>query len=402
VLGDIRIVELAEGLAGPMAALRLGDLGASVTKIEPQRGDWMRGAQPEMADGTSAAFFALNRNKRSFATGSVPSEAASLLLKLLARADVFITDRTDADLRALGIGAVLEPNSRDNPGLIVASVSDWGPQGPWAGRPGSELAAQAMAGYTRYLGSAAEPPERLGADVGGAGAAMFTVQAVLAALLWRRRQGKGQRVSTSVLNSLMSMKSIQLAAQSNPDQYSGPRVGGPYDPPERGWKTSDRPIFFAFGGSVGAAGRPGWSHFVDEIGLSHLKQDKRLDENGRNSTGHGSLVHAMREVYETGFAKRKAEELVATVRKYGANVAMYMRADETLAHPQTKALEIEREVKGPVGPVNVRAFPARFSRSSMPVHGGVPRLGEHTDEVAAECGLSAAEITELRTKGGLA
>ncbi len=401
MLDGIRVVEFAEGLAGPMAALRLGDLGASVVKIEPEAGDWMRGAQPEMDDGTSAAFFALNRGKQSVALGANPQEAAPLLLRLLARADVFITDRPDAELQRLGLDAAMESGWKENPTLVVADVTDWGRRGPWANRPGSELAAQAMAGYTRYLGRAGDPPERLGADVGGAGAGTFTVQAVLAALLWRRRHGVGQRVSTSALNALTSMKSIQLAAQSNPDQYSGPRVGGPHDPPERGWKTADRPIFLSFGGSVGAAGRPGWSQFVDEIGLGALKQDKRLDANGRNSTGHGSLVHEMRPAYEAGFAHHKADALVAAIRKYGANVAMYMRANETMEHPQTKALEIEREVAGPSGLAKVRAFPARFSRSSPTLRGGLPHLGEHTGQVAGEAGFSPEEVTELRRKGGL-
>jgi crotonobetainyl-CoA:carnitine CoA-transferase CaiB-like acyl-CoA transferase len=402
MLDGIRVVELADGLAGPMAALRLGDLGASVIKIETADGDWMRAAQPELSDGVSAAFFALNRGKRALALGPEPAHAATLLLRLLRAADVLITDRSDNALRALGLGAILDPVWAENPGLILADVTDWGRAGPWAGRNGSELAAQAMAGYTRYLGGPDLPPERLGADVGGAGAAMFTVQGVLAALLWRRRRGTGQRVSTSTLNALTSMKSIQLAAQSDPDQYSGPRVGGPQDPPERGWNTADRPIFFSFGGSVGAAGRPGWSQFVDEVGLGRLKDDKRLDPNGRNSTGHGSLVHAMRPAYEAGFANHTADSLVATIRKFGANVAMYMRADETLAHPQTQALGIVREVPGPGGPTPVRGFPARFSRSTNPLRGTAPGLGEHTADIAREAGLAEEELARLREIGGLA
>ncbi len=343
MLRGIRVIEFASGVAGPMAAVRPGDLGADVIKIEDAEGDWMRGAAPAMEDGVSAAFFALNRGKRALALGPTPALAGPMLLRLLAKADVFITDRSDTTLAALGVGEALTEGWPDNPRLIVADVSIWGRHGPMASTPGSELTAQAMAGYTRYLGTPKDPPRRLGADVAGAGAAVFTTQAVLAALLARQRGSGGQRVSTSLLNALISLKSIQLAAQSDPDQFEGPRIGAPYDPAERGWRTADRPIFFAFGGSVGAEGRPGWASFVEEIGMHHLLEDERLDHNGRNSTGHGSLVHEMREKYEEGFASYTADDLLERIRQRGAIAAVYVHADETIEHPQTAALNIVRE-----------------------------------------------------------
>jgi crotonobetainyl-CoA:carnitine CoA-transferase CaiB-like acyl-CoA transferase len=403
MLENIRIVELAEGLAGPLATSRLADLGAEVIKLELQGGDWMRGAEPRMT-GTdvSAAFYALNRGKRSVALGPNPEQAAPLLLKLLARADAFVTDRSEDELTALGLGAILQTPWPDNPNLIVADVSTWGAQGPLAETPGSELTAQAFAGYTRYLGARGEPPRRLGADVGGAGAGVFTAQAVLAALLWRLRGGTGQRVSTSVLGSLMSMKSIQLAAQSDPDQYAGPRVGGPQDPPERGWNTKDGPIFFAFGGSVGATGRPGWTQFVEEVGLGHLLDDAKIDRNGRNTTGHGSLVHKMRHAYEAAFVNYTADDLVARIRKYGANVAKYQTADATLAHPQTQALGIVQQVEYAGANVEVRGFPARFSRFTPSISGDLPELGSAADAIASELGLSQAELQSYRANGGIA
>jgi formyl-CoA transferase len=402
VLEALRIVEFAEGVAGPLAALRLADLGARVVKIETDEGDWMREAEPAMADGQSAAFFALNRGKRALRLGAQPQAAASLILDLLAMSDVLITDRTDADLRALGIGEALATGWQRNPGLIIADVSIWGAHGPMAGSAGSELTVQAMAGYTRYLGTQADAPRRLGADVGGVGAAAFTAQAVLASLYARTRASDGvaQRVSTSMLNALISMKSIHLAAQSDPDQYSGPRIGGPHEPPEQGWRTADRPIFFAFGGSVGAEGRPGWATFVEDVGLGHLLTDARLDHNGRNSTGHGSLVHEYREVYEAAFARYTADDLVARIRKLGANAAVYMRADETLAHPQTAALDVVRTV-GPDAH-KVLAFPARFSGIELAPAGEAPALGAHTAEIAGELGVNGPALAALRRAGALA
>ncbi len=141
MLEGIRIVEFASGVAGPKAGLRLGDLGAEVIKVEDHDGDWMRGTAPAMDDGMSAGFFALNRGKRSLALGPTPALAGPMLLRLLAKADVFIIDRSESALAALGLGDALAEGWAENPGLIVCDVSVWGPHGPMAETPGSELLA---------------------------------------------------------------------------------------------------------------------------------------------------------------------------------------------------------------------------------------------------------------------
>ena len=147
MLDGVKIVEFAEGAAGPLAATRLADLGAAVIKIETADGDWMREAVPAMAqDGMSASFFHLNRGKRSLALGRRPEEAAPLLRPLLASADVFITDRAADELERLGIGAVSEEIYADNPRLVSVHISPLGRKGPMARQRGSELTAQAMAG----------------------------------------------------------------------------------------------------------------------------------------------------------------------------------------------------------------------------------------------------------------
>ncbi|MDQ8731452.1 CoA transferase [Bradyrhizobium sp. LHD-71] len=403
MLQGTRIIELSEGVAGPLAALRLADLGADVIKVERAEGDWMRDAEPLMANGMSAAFFALNRGKRCLALGSDPSAASELLLRLLADADAFIVDGGEAQAESLGFAEALRPNWGRNPGLVVVDVSIWGENGPMAALPGSELTVQAMAGYTRYLGSADEAPKRLGADVAGASASAFAVQAALAALYARdRRNGSraGQQVSVSMLNALISMKSIHLAAQSDPDQYAGPRVGGAHYPPEKGWRTADRPIFFAFGGSVGEEGRPGWTDFVTEIGLDDLLKNDQLDRNGRNSTGHGSMVNAMRPAYEERFAQFSAADLVGRIRKLGANAAVYMRADETLADPQTVAMDLISE--DPESRRQVLKFPARFANVQLQQRFDAPELGKDSEMIARELGFSRAEFAELQARGALA
>ena len=380
ILKNIHVIEFAQGVAGPLAAVRLSDLGAQVIKWETGSGDWLR-AVPPFVNGTAigATFFELNRGKKSQSLGDTPLSSKDQLLEQLKTADVFITDRHADELKAMGLEGLDGDTYAPNPRLVRVFISPWGSQGPWSKRLGSELTAQAMAGYTRYLGSRTEPACRLGADVASTGTGIFAVQAVLAALLAiKRGLSQGQCIQVSLLNSLIALKSIHLAAQSDPDSYAGPRVGGANYPPERGWKTKDEPIFFAFGGSVGASGRPGWVKFAEEAGFTSLLEDARFDPIGRTTTGYGSKVQEVRGDYEREFARYTAEELVTLIRKYSGNAASYQRLDQALRHPQTTALEVIQTVTGPGSQdLEIRAFPARFSRSKLSYRGHCPALGEH-------------------------
>jgi formyl-CoA transferase len=380
-LAGIRVVELASGVAGPLAACRLGDLGATVTKVEWGEGDWMRGCPPFRSDGTGGVFFALNRGKRGIRVDSDVERDRAALRRLVQGADVFITDRGRAELAALGLDGVDADVCAWHPGLVVAQISALGRRGPLAAKPGSELVAQAMAGYTRYVGAGGQPAVRLGADVAGCATGIFTAQAVLAALFARKRGHGGQRVDLSLLNSLLAMKTVHLAAQSDPDAFEGPRVGGAYDPPERGWQTADKPITFAFGGAVGAEGRPGWAQFVTAMGLSRMLADPRYDKNGRLTTGLGPKARELKPEYEEEFVRFTAEEVVARVREFGGFASAYLTHDELMREPQVAALGIVRELDDHGTKAPVLDFPVKFSGSATNLRGNAPRLGEHTDVI---------------------
>jgi crotonobetainyl-CoA:carnitine CoA-transferase CaiB-like acyl-CoA transferase len=378
LLKGTRILELASGVAGPMAACRLADLGAQVTKVENGAGDWTRASPPFLDDGTSHMFFALNRGKQSIVLDHDLSVRRTILRQLVERSDVLITDLTTDQLQALGLVGVDDDQCAWQPRLIVAQISAYGKQGPLAGKAGSELAAQAMAGYTRYLGVGGQPAVRLGADVAGCGTAIFTVQAILAAIYQRQRSGLGQRVDLSLLNSLLSMKTVHLAAQSDPDTFEGPRVGGAYDPPERGWATRDKPITFAFGGAVGAQGRAGWTEFVEAIGLSHMLDDPRYDKNGRLTTGLGPKARALKSEYEVAFRKLPASLVVEKVRQFGGFASAYLTHLELMQEPQVTALGIVQQVPGNGSQGQVLDFPAKFSDLLPTLNGNAPTLGQHT------------------------
>lgn len=385
LLQGLRVIEFAEGVAGPLASVRLGDLGAEVIKIETGEGDWMRSASPAFAAGdTSAAFFELNRGKQAL---HIAADAAGgvMLRRLLDGADVFITDRSDLELKAMGIDLFDGNCDARNPDLIAVRITPFGAKGPLIARRGSDLTAQAMAGYTRYLGKFGQPARRLGADVAGTGAAMFARQAVLAALWHRLAGGGGQNIEVSLLNSLLTLKSVHLGAQSDPDAYIGPRAGAANYPQDLGWRCADGRIYFIFGGSVGVDGKAGWVSFVEEVGLAHLLEDKRFDKSGRNSTGHGVRAHDLVPEYERAFEHYPAEQLAEIVRKHGGSASVYQRLDEALEHAQTQALAIVRDVPGADGArAKVRAYPARFSAMTPRLEGRAPRLDEHGEALRAQ------------------
>lgn len=398
-LSGIRVVEFTQGPAGAICGLRLGDLGAQVVKVEAASGDWLRNCPPLMADsGESAVFFALNRGKRCLALGENPGAAKTLMQRLVKEADVFITDRTLQEMDELGLGSA-EKLCGEHPRLIVATLTDFGEKGPLKGRPGSELIAQAMSGYTRYLGAFQLPARRLGADVANMSTGTFTTQAVLAALFWRSRTGEGQHVSLSLLNSLFNMKTVQIASQSDPDRWGGPRVGGANYQPIQGTATADKPIIFQFSMGVG---RAGFEDFLKEVGLESLLNDPKFDRTGRDVTGLGARAYELGPVYESALVKFPAKALVEKIRGYGGISADFNTYEEMIEEPQTKALQMVREVAAGAGAkVPVLAFPGRFSRMTPALRGGTPHLGGHNEEIAAELGLAKAEIEKLVENGGL-
>lgn len=247
-LHDITVMDLSQGLSGPFCSMLLGDLGARVIKIEPLAGDWARELEPRQGDA-SAVFQALNRNKESIALDVSTPDGREMLQRLARLADVAICDQPakQAALHGYDYAAL----AALNPNLIYGLLTPFGEHGPWANRPASELVVQAASGYPRYLGTYGGDPVRIGTDVASTMGGVFLLQGLLAAMWYRQRHGRGQCVSVSQLGSLFAIKTIQITAQLNPDAWEGYHCWGPYDAPDTGWQTKDRPLVFSFGEFTG-------------------------------------------------------------------------------------------------------------------------------------------------------
>ncbi len=394
VLHNVTVIDLSHGLSGPFCSMLLGDLGARVIKVEPIQGDWARQLEPRQG-GHSAVFLALNRNKESVAIDRQVPAGREVVQRLASRADIVIGDDLPepASTQGLDYGTLSSHNSK----LIYGLLTPFGEHGPWANRAGSELVVQAASGYPRYLGRYGDAPVRIGTDAASTLAGVFLLQGLLAALFHRQRHGQGQRVSVSQLGALFALKTIQIAAQHDPDTWEGYHCWGPYDPPDTGWQTQDRPMVFSFGEFTG--GGPGkqsqWPDFCRTLGLDHVLQDCRFDPDGKNSTGLGADAAMLRPIYEAAFADQTAANLIDLVRRLEGAAYPYHSHETLFADEQAQVLQLLQHIPGPEGDLAAIKMPWNFSQIEPAVPCGPPVLGNSTGAVLAEWGYDEAQRRHL-------
>ncbi|MCP8938767.1 CoA transferase [Alsobacter sp. SYSU M60028] len=358
ILGGVRILEIAEGIAGPVCGMQLADLGACVVKVEPPGGDRARQWGPACADGRSAIFEHLNRGKSSIIVDWRSAEDRDVLAGLLRDADVVVVHQ-DPETRALA-GMAWRELCDANPRLCVCEISDIGLQGPLAGRAGSELVIQVLAGFHRYAGRP-EAPCRVGYEIASVGGGMAAVEAVLAMLYRRERDGRGDYCEISLLGQLLSQKQILLAAQSDPDKWEGFHLNGPHWPADIGWETSDGQVTFDFRHGE----RDGWVKFCEAVGLGHLPDDPEYAD-WRSTIYIGDRKASHGPVYHAAFRAMTSQEASDLINGFGGISVKFHDYAEILAHPQMRHLNPLVSVEGaPEGATRQVATPFAFDGATV-------------------------------------
>ena len=391
-LSGLIVIDQTQALAGPYCSMMLGDMGATVIKIErPGAGDQSRSWGPPFIGAESSYYLAVNRNKRSMTLDITTPEGQEILRKLAAGADIFMTNLPRlATMEKYGIDyARLRAANR---ALIYLAISGYGHTGPRAGQAGYDLAAQGESGTMMLTGEPEGAPMRFPTPMADMTTGMFGLIGVLAALHARTQSGEGQFIDVALLESQMTWlenyAGEYFATGANPPRRgsSHPQVV-PYEP----MQASDGTWFILGVGSDNI-----WRKFCDLAGLGALRDDPRYATNAERVRNRESLLPAVRAVIRT----RPAAAWMTLLQENGIPTGSIRTVEEALADPQVVARNFVVELTHPaLGMVKSLATPIHFSENGMAYTRHPPLLGEQTDEVLMELGLSTVEIAELHRRG---
>jgi crotonobetainyl-CoA:carnitine CoA-transferase CaiB-like acyl-CoA transferase len=392
-LTGYRVLELAHLIAGPACGMYLADMGADVVKVEqPAVGDASRTAYGTHLGGESAVFVTVNRNKRSVALDLARPEGRAAFERLLTRADVVIEAYRGGVAARLGLQ--WPRLSALNPRLVYCSLSAFGPEGPWRDKPGVDMLVQAMGGLMAVMGEPDGPPVLCGAPVLDTIGALMAGQAIVTALLHRERTGQGQRLDVSLLNGTLlahaARLSIFLATGEEPGRWGS---GHPYLVPFQAFEARDGWIYVAVW--IDRL----WEPFCKAIDRPALAADERFATRADRRERRAELTTLLAEI----FRARTVADWMARLEAHDVLCAPVNRYADLPADPQVLATRLIVEQEHPrAGRFRTLDTPIRFERTPGGIRTPAPALGEHTDVVLAEAGLTPDAIAGLRASGVVA
>jgi crotonobetainyl-CoA:carnitine CoA-transferase CaiB-like acyl-CoA transferase len=389
ILETIRVVELTEALAGPYCAMMLGDLGADVIKVErPGIGDQSRVWGPPFVGTESAYYLATNRNKRSITLNYDHPHGAEALQRLLATADVFLSNQPAmASLRKRGIApdTLCAKYSR----LIYCSITGYGFTGPKAGMPGYDILAQAEAGVMSFTGEPGGGPMRYPIAIADMTCGMYAAMGILAALFAREKTGRGQFIDMALFDSqltwLANVGSSYLNANVVPKQWGNAH---PNIVPYEAYRGGDGKYFV-----VGVGTDALWRRFVHVLGV---QPDIGSDERYRTNAGRIKHREFLVPLLQNVFRKQPA---TAWLEKFSAAeipAAPINTVAEAVENAQTRARGLIVQLEHPaLGMAKSIANPIRFSNTPVSYRLPPPLLGEHTRAILQSLGYSAEEVRAM-------
>jgi crotonobetainyl-CoA:carnitine CoA-transferase CaiB-like acyl-CoA transferase len=395
-LHGIKVVEITMFQQGPVAGMRLGDMGAEVIKVEPKTGDPARGMMRIIGieaglKGRNYYFETNNRNKRSIALDLKTENGMEILLKLLDKADVFVTNMSIDAPNKMGIA--YDKLSARNPRLVYAHASGWGRNGPDANALSFDYTGVARSGTMMMCGEKDGPPGSLIPGMGDELGGLICAWAVTAALYAREKTGKGQLVDTSLMGSLIAMQGVNFAA---------PGIMGQEFPR---WTRSQaaNPLYNHYMCGDGkwiviAHLQPDryWSSVCKALDIQNLEHDPKFTTIEARANNAKELI----SIFDARFAAKTRDEWIEIFKETNLIFTPVQTPTEVFSDPQALANEYITWFDHPVwGKVRLLGFPWSFSDTPVSVKSEAPELGQHTEEILLELGYNWDDITRFKQNG---
>ena len=393
-LEGIRVVDLTSMISGPVATMLLADQGADVIKVEPPSGDLVRAMGGKTAGagqkGISPTFLSSNRGKRSLVLDLKTTRGIELLTELVKTADVFVQNFRPGAVERMGIGEDVMRAAR--PDLVYVSISGFGATGPYAHKRVYDPVIQALSGLTSIQADRdTGRPRMVRTIVPDKLTAMTAAQAITAALFLRLRSGQGQHIRLSMLDAMIAFLwpegLVQLTNPGNEDKGSRSQLAQ-----DLVFETADGYM------TAGAVSDAEWRGMCEAFDKPQWLTDERFDTAYKRVVNVVDRLDATQEVLRT----RPTEEWLEVLDHHGVPCAPILSKANLLDHPQIIENRIVEMLDSPDGPQVRQPRPAaQFSETPAGITSFAPGLGQHSEELLAELGLSAEDTAALKRDGVL-
>lgn len=380
------MIDFGRYIAAPYCGMLLADMGADVIRIDRREGSEDRYLAPVTEEGEGAGFLSLNRNKRSLTLDPAKRESAEIIQRLVKRADVVLANLPIDVLRKMRLD--YDSLRAIKPDIILARISAFGPDGPYANRVGFDMVAQAMSGAMALTGFPGAPMRAL-IPFEDYGTALHTAFGVMVALYHRQRTGEGQIVDGSLLATGITFSQGLLAERAVIGAQRKQKGNASfYAAPADAYQTRDGWIV------VSVVGEEMFARWAKLVGKEEFITDPRFATDLLRA-GHSDIIT---EAMNAWLASRTTAEAIVSLEAARIPAGPVLDLDQVLTDPQVKARKLLQSVEYPGAPkpVPLATTPVQLSATPGEIKHRAPTLGEHTDEILRELGYSDQQIASLR------